>query len=143
MDTNTNNTGPTNPPSPEAMSPGIAKPDFSQPSASAGIPKPPASIPPSTPPPASHKGPLMIWVIILLTFALVCGLVFAFWYFQSQLKQEVPQKTVSQTPVEAPKTFVIGTDATFQPMEYIASGGALMGYDIDLGNRVAAELGTK
>lgn len=139
-------------PSQEAVSASpISKPDASAPGSTAGIPKPsPSSInPPSaeTPHPGvaapSHKGKPMVWVIILLIFAFLCGLALAVWYFQSQLQKVTPGEQTTQVPVTTPSKIVIGTDATFQPMEYTASGGALMGYDIDLGNRIGEELGAE
>lgn len=127
-----------------------SKPDASAPGANAGIPQPaPSSItPPPQPPthatvPAQHKGKPMLWVIILLVFAFFCGLMLAVWYFQTQLQKVAPTDSATQAPVTTSGKIVIGTDATFQPMEYTASGGAIMGYDIDLGNRIGEDLGVE
>ncbi|OGC52326.1 hypothetical protein A2982_01870 [candidate division WWE3 bacterium RIFCSPLOWO2_01_FULL_39_13] len=38
---------------------------------------------------------------------------------------------------------IIGTDATFAPMEFIDTNGNVTGYDIDLGNKIAEEFGVK
>lgn len=103
---------------------------------------PAASVPPTTSSKPAQKRS-MLWVIILLVIAFICGLALAGWYFQSQLQKALFEKQTAKVPVAAPKTIIIGTDATFQPMEYTASGGALMGYDIDLGNKIADELKTK
>lgn len=126
------------------------KPDASAPGATAGIPQPsPSSAAPNATPPAPdhgsvstpHKGKPMLWVIILLVFAFFCGLLIAAWYFQTQLQKASQTTETTQVPVETPSKITIGTDATFQPMEYTASGGALMGYDIDLGRKIGEELG--
>ncbi len=127
------------------------KPDASSPGATAGIPQPsqsslasvtptPQSTPPIVPP---HKSKPMLWVIILLVFAFFCGLLLAAWYFQTQLQKASPSTETTKIPVTTPSKIVIGTDGTFPPMESTASGGALMGYDIDLGNRIGEELGAE
>lgn len=135
------------------------KPDASAPGATNGIPQPsPSAVAPTTPPPGStgtqtatanapvtpplpHKGKPMLWVIVLLIFAFFCGLLLAAWYFQTQLQKVSPGNQATQTTVTTPTAIVIGTDATFPPMEYTASEGALIGYDIDLGNRIGEEWG--
>jgi ABC-type amino acid transport substrate-binding protein len=165
MDTTNNNTDPkaatpestsagTPPPAanPLSSTPTVAKPDFSQnAAASAGIPQSgtPAGSDPSkpgttTPPVKPHKSSPMLWVIILLVFSFFCGLFIAAWYFQTQLQKVTPEQTTQNpSPSATPKKLVIGTDATFPPMEYTASGEAtLIGYDIDLGNKIASEMGT-
>lgn len=93
-------------------------------------------------PPAPHKSKPMFWVIMLLVFSFFCGLLLAIWYFQSQLQKATPTAEVTKAMPETPKSIVIGIDATFQPMEYTASEGAFMGYDIDLGNRIGEKWGT-
>jgi ABC-type amino acid transport substrate-binding protein len=148
-------------PNPLAAQPSVPvgpKPDASSPGATAGIPQPSAASAPNpvnpnaspqvTPPPlpeAHHKGKPMLWVMILLVFAFFCGLLLAVWYFQTQVQKASPGTGTETTKVPAttPSKITIGTDATFQPMEYTASGGALMGYDIDLGNRIGEALGAE
>ncbi|HZE87670.1 MAG TPA: transporter substrate-binding domain-containing protein [Methylomirabilota bacterium] len=141
---------------PLEMSPQLSKPDmFSNPAASHGIPQPtapmsseqtPTNIPLPTAPLAqssSRKGAPMILIIILLVFSFFCGLLIAAWYFQTQLQKDTTPKQATQTPAISSKTIVIGTDATFPPMEYTNKEGGLVGYDIDLGYRIANELGAK
>lgn len=147
---------PTQNQNPLAASPVVqigTKPDVSVSGATAGIPQPSPSSTVAAAntsfqaasagniPPVHQKGKPMLWVIILLVFSFFCGLLLAAWYFQTQLQKVAPNNQITQTPVTTPKDIIIGTDATFQPMEYTASGGALMGYDIDLGNRIGEELG--
>ncbi|HSA84230.1 MAG TPA: transporter substrate-binding domain-containing protein [Patescibacteria group bacterium] len=139
----TNNT--TNPPvnNPLGVQPTIpigtaGTPPVSQPS---GVSSPPASS--STPAPAPQKGKSMLWVIILLIFSFICGLGVVAWYFQTQLQQLMSPSEVTTLPAEVPKEIIVGTDATFHLMEYVASDGALLGYDIDFGEKIGEELGVK
>jgi len=56
---------------------------------------------------------------------------------------------ITPTPAQKPnvekiisnKTIVIGTDATYPPMETLDDSGNLVGYDIDLGEKIAEDLG--
>jgi ABC-type amino acid transport substrate-binding protein len=146
-------------PNPLAAQPSVAigpKPDASSPGATAGIPQPSAASAPnpvnpnatpqaavSPPAPTPHKGKPMLWVMILLVFAFFCGLLLAVWYFQTQLQKASPSTEITNAPVTTPSKITIGTDGTFPPMESVASGGALMGYDIDLGNRIGEALGAE
>ncbi len=125
---------------------------------SPATPPTPPSSPPTSPnnPPASaqlsqavppvphQKSKPTMWVILLLLFSFVCGLALAGWYFQTQLQKVSPanQTTQAKPAPVMKKDLVIGTDATFPPMEYTASGEATMkGYDIDLGKRIGQEMG--
>lgn len=149
MDPNTNTNNSTAEPTTTSVTPPAApvSPLEIQPDPVTPSSMPPVSpVAPSPTVPAAPQQPRkksMLWVIILLIIALICGLFVAAWYFQSQLQKNLFEKQTSQVSVVAPKVLIIGTDATFQPMEYTASGGALIGYDIDLGNRIADELKTK
>lgn len=82
-----------------------------------------------------HLGALLFFLIILL----LVGISFAFTFFQQETsKESVPGPTVSRI-VNASK-IIIGTDATFPPMEFGDDKGNLLGYDIDLGDRISEEL---
>lgn len=155
MDNNTNNSAgnppvlPTSTPSTSPIEPAqnlSANIDITTPIASPVVQATPSVPPVAVQPPASSLPPKkksMVWVIILLLIAFICGLALAGWYFQAQLQKVFFEKPTAQLPVEQPKTLIIGTDPTFQPMEYVATDGALMGYDIDLGKGIAEELKTK
>ena len=108
----------------------------------------PASTPPvsSSPPPVQtplKKERFVPWVIFLI-LVFVGFLVLAAWYFQFQLQKN----TVSATPTPSssanalPAQLVVGTDPTFQPMEYMDKGN-MVGYDIDLTNLLAKQLRVK
>ncbi len=131
----------TTPPSPEST----ASPTHTVP------PTPPTGTtpPPHTPPPVNqpHKKGIPVGIIILLLIlSFLGGLLLAAWYFQTQLQKAtttVTTKTTESRSVPMAKTLVIGTDATFQPMEYTNKEGGLIGYDIDLGYRIGSEFSTK
>jgi glutamine transport system substrate-binding protein len=85
-----------------------------------------------------------LMIIFLLIFSFLGGLFLAAWYFQTQLQKELIPSTVTRNVlVPTPQTMIVGTDATFQPMEYVNREGSLIGYDIDLGSHLANELGVK
>jgi polar amino acid transport system substrate-binding protein len=118
------------------------------------LPAPDGPIPPVPPGPGipangveekkSRMSPLII--IGGLVVLLLVGLSAAFYFFNTQLKQQTAQ-AVPVGPTAIPmvpiKTLIIGTDATYPPMESIDDKGTLVGYDIDLGNKIAEELGAK
>lgn len=87
-----------------------------------------------------HGGFPLPLIFILLIFAFIGGILLAGLYYQMELKKVTQQKV----PVVAQqKKIIIGTDATFQPMEYTNKEGGLIGYDIDLGYRISNELGSQ
>lgn len=107
-----------------------------------------SNIPPVTPP-QQHSVNRLKWLIILILL-FVGFLVVAAWYFQSQLQNSTQSAQTAQTTVKPtsavsmtmPTTLVIGTDPTFPPMEYIEKG-KLVGFDIDLANLIAKQMGIK
>ncbi len=124
-------------PPPPSPTPGMP----TDPSSSSPTPTPASSVPPAIPP--KHSGSKLPWIILLIIlFIGFLGL--ATWYFHSQLQNLVgPTPTPSQSAANTQsKTLVIGTDPTFQPMEY-KQDGKVVGYDIDLANLIAKQLGDK
>ncbi len=93
-------------------------------------------------PPAKKSGISLPLVILFLIISFLCGLILAMWFFQRELNNvKAAQQTVEQ---RAPKEIiVIGTNATDPPMESLNAQGKLVGYDIDLGYRIANEMGVK
>jgi polar amino acid transport system substrate-binding protein len=133
-------TGPT--PTPPLSEP-VSTPPTQPPSPTPSVPSTNPT-PPVTPPPVQHSGGKRFPWIIVLIILLIGFLGLAAWYFQSQLQKSstaavVPTPTVSSS---LPKEVIIGTDPTFQPMEY-TQNGKMVGYDIDLSNLLAKELGVK
>lgn len=105
---------------------------------------PPTSTPPVTPPPAQQAPKKRFPWIIILIILLLGFLGTAAWYFQTQL-QKSSTAAVPPTPAASsslPKKLIIGTDPTFQPMEYTKNGN-MVGYDIDLSNLLAKQLGVQ
>lgn len=91
-----------------------------------------------------------IVIIAILILLLMGGLLVARSFFQTELKKNTAAKTV---PVNESATtlqsvvksgmLTIGSDTTYPPMESVDSKGNMVGYDIDLGNRIGQELGVK
>ncbi len=104
-------------------------------------PTPPST--PSTPPTSTpqQSGKRFPWIIVLILMFLGF-LCVAAWYFHTQLqKTTVTAPTPSPAASSAlPKQLVIGTDPTFQPMEFMQNG-KMVGYDIDLANLLSKQLG--
>lgn len=96
----------------------------------------------ATPPPPK-KGISLPLTIVFLVLAFLCGLLIAGWYFQNQINQVklTQQKAENVQPLK--QAIIIGTNATDPPMESFNEKGALVGYDIDLGYRIANEMGVK
>jgi polar amino acid transport system substrate-binding protein len=89
----------------------------------------------------NHTSSPLPWIgLLILAAVLVSGLWIAFNYFDALL-EEAEQENITLTPI-AEQNIVIGTDATYPPMESVNDQDELVGYDIDLGNRLAEELGT-
>jgi polar amino acid transport system substrate-binding protein len=120
----------TNPVSPNSISP---------PQNPANTPSVPKNPLPSAPKP--FRLPVGI-LIVLLIVAFLGGLLLSAWYFQFQLQKANEQAATAQNG-EAKKTLIIGTDPSGPPMESLNEKGELMGYDVELGYRLANELGRK
>lgn len=108
---------------------------------------PPLSPSPSISP-KTKKGMSLPLIIVFLILSFLGGLLIAGWYFQTQLQKFTNSAPATKaenkvSPAAASETLLIGTDATAPPMESLNDQGGLIGYDIDLGYRVANELGMK
>lgn len=101
-------------------------------------------VPPDAQTKQLRKGISLPLGIILLVLAFLGGLLLAGWYFQMQLQKINTAKATAVTPahIVRPQKLIVGTDPTFQPMEYTQKG-AFVGYDIDLAHFLAKELGTQ
>lgn len=86
---------------------------------------------------------IRLTLILIPVVALFAG---GTYWFLGGLKKEPEQAVVPDTRlgriIDSGK-IKIGTDATFPPMEFTDSEGNLVGYDIDLGNKIADEIGVK
>ncbi len=99
-----------------------------------------------TPPSQSapkHSKNRFIWIFVLIVFFLGF-LAVAAWYFQNQLqKTALENKPTTEAPAAmSPKELIIGTDPTLPPMEFLQNG-KFVGYDIDLANLLAKQMGVK
>ena len=146
---------PVSAPAPDPMMPAA------QPVSLTPLPETPVTepVPPTTPPPTdpanqsqaggdgNKKGGRSSFLVIGgLVVLLVIGLFAAFYYYNIRLQQQTPKQIVAgptAVPYTPIKTLVIGADATYPPMEFQDDKGTLVGYDIDLGNQIANELGGK
>lgn len=85
-----------------------------------------------------------IWVVIPLLLVVFGGVLY---YYMSYFTDQQPASTPAEAPhveqiTEAGK-LVIGTDATYPPMEFEGNEDNLLGYDIDFGQRLAGEMGVE
>jgi ABC-type amino acid transport substrate-binding protein len=137
---------PSTPPQPASPFSNTADPINTPSQPVTGVPSQTSGVPPVTPPPpAQQRGSRMQWLIILIII-FVGFLVVAAWYFQTQLQKSTqtmgkPTPSVSVS-TSLPSTLIIGTDPTFPPMEYIKNG-KMVGYDIDMANLIAKQMGVK
>ncbi|NTV30987.1 amino acid ABC transporter substrate-binding protein [candidate division WWE3 bacterium] len=103
---------------------------------------PSQTVPSQTVPSKPNVFKFTLWLIPALIIILVVGI---FWALQIFKQQTDIKDTSSVGPhiaeIKQRGTLLIGTDATFPPMEYLDDTNVLTGYDIDFGNRIAAELG--
>ena len=98
----------------------------------------------ATPPPSGHGFKIPLPLSIILIFLFLGGLLFAAWFFQTKIKKTntLISEPSQSAAVAVPQKLIIGTDPTLQPMEY-TENGKMLGYDIDLANFIAKELGTQ
>src|SRR5438552_13853667 len=81
---------------------------------------------------------------VFLVILYLGSLLIAAWYFNAKIQKTntlAPESTQSE-PAAAPKKLIVGIDPTLQPMEYM-DNGKLIGYDVDLTNLIAKELGAE
>jgi ABC-type amino acid transport substrate-binding protein len=92
---------------------------------------------------------LLLWgILIALVLLFIGGLFYALRTAETRLEQETNTDTNNSTNV-GPNvqrildrgSLIVGTDATSPPMEFLNADGELSGYDVDLANRIAQELG--
>lgn len=84
-------------------------------------------------------------IFILLIISFFGGLLLAFNYFQNQVKTLNNEINAGKQTNSSKKILkiIIGTDATDFPMEYVNKQGSITGFDVDLGYRIAYEIGAK
>lgn len=81
--------------------------------------------------------------ILIVVILMVYG---ALYYFVINLPKRSDSVTQNKPTVERikqHKKIIIGTDATYQPMEFFDEMGKFAGFDIELGNRIAEKMGVQ
>ncbi len=91
-----------------------------------------------------HKVNKFMLPVAVLFLGAVTGV---FLYFSGFLKNdtlrlgEYTSNYPSSVPMQQKEKIIVGTDATYPPMESKDENGNLVGYDIDLGEEIGTELG--
>ncbi len=112
-------------------------------------PPPPPSVVPSgsdqtPPPPGGHKPNMLILSLVVLFVGVLTGVsLYAAGAFRGNTLRM--GEFTSVEPTESMKThrekIIVGTDATYPPMEFMDATGNMVGYDIDLANEIGKEMG--
>lgn len=109
-------------------------PPASPPAASSSAPPPPA-----IPPTGKSRWPFILGIIVGLIMLIFGGWLYLFNTFDEKLTQ-VESTTPTLDRIKSQGKLIIGTDATFAPMEFADDSGQLVGYDIDLATRITEKL---
>lgn len=108
-------------------------------------PQPGDTTPPPANTPTDHKKGnksliLMIVIILIIIVATVVGYV----YIKKHAQPMQPAKaTTIKSQSAASSELTIGVDSTYPPMESVNAKGQYVGFDIDMGNMIAKDLGEK
>jgi len=85
-----------------------------------------------------------IWVILPLLLVILGG---ALYFYMTYFMPHEPAPKTKDTPLTQQTIrqgkLLIGTDATYPPMEFEGNEDNLLGYDIEFGNKIATELGVE
>lgn len=84
--------------------------------------------------------PFFWGLLLLLIVFLLSSIYYTTHIFRQQLEKDSGVGINVQKILDS-GMLTIGTDATYAPMEYLDESGKLVGYDVDLGSRIAQELG--
>ena len=107
-------------------------------------PTPDESAPPVPASSSSSKPTVLVKISVgILTAAVLAGFVYAYYSYTASRNAPISPSPTTSIPSsqEGIGRIVFGTDATFPPMEYLDEQGQLTGYDIELGQQIAQELG--
>lgn len=97
-----------------------------------------SNTPPLTKKPAGGKW--ATWAVLALVVVAVGALSFYLPSYINEQTTPTPTPRPNVDPIISKGKIVIGTDATYPPMEATDANGALVGYDIDLGRKIAENL---
>ena len=98
----------------------------------------------TTPPVQKKKSNMMLFSIIAII--IIVAAVGGYLYYQNQQNmQKAKMQQMAMKPAAAPisNVLTIGVDSTYPPMESVNSKGQYVGFDIDMGNMIAKDLGKK
>lgn len=117
--------------------------DSSLPATPVPQPTSPEQTVPQPPAPSPKKKSLGKILMLFLFVFLIIAVFLAYKTYISYNEQKTNTLIPEAKPPLLSDKIIIGTDATFRPMEYIDERGEFAGFDIDLGKRIAQELGVQ
>jgi polar amino acid transport system substrate-binding protein len=85
---------------------------------------------------------IIIFIVIILIILVGACIGYSYIKMQQQKMQSAKEKT-AMNPSSASNILTIGVDSTYPPMESTTSSGKYVGFDIDMGNMIAKDLGKK
>lgn len=100
--------------------------------------------PVNTTPVQKKKSNMMLFLIIAII--VIVAAVGGYLYYQNQQnmqKAKMQQMTMKPSVAPISNDLTIGVDSTYPPMESVNSKGQYIGFDIDMGNMIAKDLGKK
>lgn len=84
----------------------------------------------------SQRGAMdLILIVVIVVILIGVGV----YFFLSPKKEEITDPYLAA--IKQSGKVVIGTDATYAPMEYTDENGKIVGFDIDIANKIAVDLG--
>lgn len=125
-------------------------PNTTQPSNENVLPSPPVISQPVNNPPLQNNLPpvqkkginILIPVVIILVILVGASIGYSYIKMQHQKMQTAMEK-MTMKPNPTSNILTIGVDSTYPPMESINKSGQFVGFDIDMGNMIAKDLGKK
>ena len=97
--------------------------------------------PVATPPSQKKKGNMLLLIILVIVVIIVA--VGGYLYYQHMQKAKMAQMAMKPAAAPVSNVLTIGVDSTYPPMESVNSKGQYVGFDIDMGNMIAKDLGKK
>jgi polar amino acid transport system substrate-binding protein len=95
-------------------------------------------------PPVKKKGIKNIIIPVVIILIILVGAFLGYSYVKTQHQNmQISNVKTAVKPIVGSNTLTIGVDSTYPPMESINSSGQFVGFDIDMGNMIAKDLGKK
>jgi len=103
-----------------------------------------ATPPPATPPTEHKKSNKSLIVLLILILIIIGATIVGYVYIKKHGQTMQPKMaTTTKSQNAASNVLTIGVDSTYPPMESVTSSGKYVGFDIDMGNMIAKDLGKK